>query len=503
MKMPFVSKDKIKELRSSFRECIVVDRLNAVEWIFLCIILVFILVTLFYDDNAGMFLNYFWINDNAFHGDNINFLGNNQLSYGIVQQYFCELWCLPVNIIYLIHPFTVHTTAALIWYKFSMAFVFPLCMREMIKLGRIFDISKERIKWMLILFCSTILVALPVFHIAQTDILYGYLVLVSLRYFFEDNWKRFIIFGAMAVSCKGIALVVMIPLVLLREKRILRIIRDSLLMVSIFVGERILYRIVDAVNAVFFAKPVTNGSATALIEANTNTTESGYDIVSAGLIPHFYHKALFFEFGAVRKGYTASVIVVLFVLLCIWCYVQIKEDTYAFRQKCIYSTVVAWMIFFVYASPSPYWIVAMYPFLFLLLFINYDRIRINILLETGFTLAMFLVYLIDTFWVYGGANNLDLLLLKGLLPEGHVSTTEGPYVARYLNNLGIGSVMNVITAVCLACAVGLVVVNYYKTNIKEELEPKYEKTLMHGFTIFQIGFLYVWYAVVVYVVSRW
>ena len=55
MKMPFVSKDKIKELRSSFRECIVVDRLNAVEWIFLCIILVFILVTLFYDDNAGMY----------------------------------------------------------------------------------------------------------------------------------------------------------------------------------------------------------------------------------------------------------------------------------------------------------------------------------------------------------------------------------------------------------------------------------------------------------------
>lgn len=503
MKKISIGKEKIKEWCGNIKECIVVDKLNAVEWMFLGVILAFILGTLFYDDNAGMFLNYFWINDNALHGKNINFLGNSQLSYGIIQQYFCELWCLPVNIIYIIHSFTVHTAAALIWYKFSMAFIFTLCMREMIKLGRIFDISTERIKWMLILFCSTILVALPVFHIAQTDILYSYLVLVSLRYFYEDNWKRFIIFGAMAVSCKGIALVVLIPLVLLREKRIIPIIRDAILMVSIFVGERVWYRVVAVINTAIFAKPNTTETVMTAVEENSTVAKSGYDIVSAGLIPHFYHKALFFEFGAIRKGYTASVIVVLFVLLCIWCYVQIKEDTYVFRQKCIYSTVVAWMIFFVYASPSPYWIVAMYPFVFLLMFMNYDRIRINILLETGFTFTMFLVYLIDTFWVYGGANNLDLLLLKGLLPEGHVSTTDGPYVARYLNNLGIGSFMNVITAVCLACAIGLIVVNYYKTNVKEELEPKYEKTLMHGFTIFQIGFLYVWYAVVVFVVSRW
>ena len=132
------------------------------------------------------------------------------------------------------------------------------------------------------------------------------------------------------------------------------------------------------------------------------------------------------------------------LLCCIWCYVQKRDDINEFRRKSIYAVAIAWLLFFVNASPSPYWIVVMYPFLFLMMFMNYDRIRINLLLESGFTLTMFLVYLVDTFWVYGGANNLDYLILKGIVPEGHVSTTDGPYVARYLNNLGIGSVMNVI-----------------------------------------------------------
>lgn len=502
MKKYAIKKHDVRKCLKKLEHSVIVDRLNLVEWILLCIVLILITVTLFYDDNLGIFLSYFWVNNNALRGRNLNFLGNRLLSYGIVQQYFGELWCLPLNIIYLVHPFTVHGTAAVIWYKLSMAIVFLFSLREMIKIGKLLEIDEDKIKWMLILFCSTVLVSLPVFHIAQTDILYGYLVLLSLRSYIEENWKRFILFGAMAISCKGIAIVVLIPLILLREKKVFKVIRDSILSVSIFVGERIWYRIVDTLNNAIWGSKISSSS----LASGTETAieiNAGNDILSAGLIPHFYHKSLFFEFGAVRKGYVASLLVFLFSLLCIWCYVQKKEDIKEYRRKSLYTVTIAWLLFFVNASPSPYWIVVLYPFLFLLMFINFDRIRLNMLLETGFTLTMFLVYLVDTFWVYGGANNLDYLILKGIVPDGHVSTTDGPYVARYLINLGIGSIMNVITAVCLACAVGIIVVNYYKINLKEDFDSKYEKYLMHGFTLFQIGFLYVWYAVVVFVVSRW
>lgn len=506
MKNKVMLKEKINNSALMIKKNLIVDRLNAIEWALLCIVLIAVFLTLFYDDNPGMFLTYFWANNGLLRGGDIHALGSNQTTYGIVQQFFCEIWCLPVNIAYLIHPFVVHNPVSLLWFKLSMVLFIILSMREMVRLGKSLDIDEDRIKWMLILFCSTILVALPVFHIAQTDILYGYLILVSIRYYFEDNLKRFILFGAMAVSCKGIAVIVIIPLILLREKKILRIIVNSILTVSIFVGERLWYRVVDKLNSLIHSgNSVASANSSVIDETSAvgSTVESTYDKVSAGLIPHFYNKALFFEIGAVRKGYVVSILVVLFVLLCIWCFAQKKEDTVLYKQKSIYAIAVAWLIFFTYASPSPYWIVVLYPFLFLLMFINYDRIRINLLLETCFTLTMFLVYVVDTFWVYGGANNLDLLLLRGLLPEGHVSNTEGPYVARYLNNLGVGSVMNVVTAICLACAIGLVAVNYYNSNIKEELDEKYEKTLMHGFTIFQIVFLYVWYAVNVFVVSRW
>lgn len=493
-----------KELFSRIRDYLVVDKLNAIEWWVLGFILLLITLTFFYGDNLGMFLTYFWINEGLFDGGSIRFLGNNQLTYGIVQQIFCEVWTLPCNIVYRFVKFEPANTATVLWYKLSMAFVMVLCLSEMAKLAKSLGITKERIKWMLILMLSSILVALPVFHIAQSDILYGFFVIAGIHALIKGDRKKFILFFAMAISCKAIAAVVFIPLVLLNEKRILIVIRDVFMGVVIFPAERVWYKIVDAVNTLIFGRYAGNSrEVTTVVDNATVTVEKTMDQINTDFLSHFYHKALYFEIPAIRKGYVASILVVLFVLLCLWCYIQSKEKNELWNYNCIYVAAVAWMLFFANASPSPYWIVAMYPCWFILIFINPGKIRTNLLLINGFTLSMFVVYIIDTYWVYGGANNLDYLLLKGILPASHDSTVEGPYVARYLNNLGIGSFMNVITAVCFATVIGLVYVNHSEVKINDMMEVVEEKKLMHGFALFQIAVLAVWYVVVVLTVSRW
>ena len=494
---------RIKEHINMVKDELVVDKLNAVEWVLLGVIILLILITLFYQDNLGIFLVTYWINEGLFTEGSIRLLGNNQLPYGIVQQILCVLWVLPVNIIHRFTDFASANTVTVIWYKLSMSVGMTLCMKEMLSLGDILGIEKERRKWMMILFSSTILVVLPVFHIAQTDIIYAYIILVGIRYFFKDDMKRFIILFAMAVSCKTIALFVFIPLILLKEKRIIYIIRNTILGISILVIERIWFKVIDKVDSI-----ITNRTSDIMLEKKeivdgaTVVTEKTLDEVNAGFFSHFYHKMLYFEFPAIRKGYLASLLVVLFLLLCIWCYVQIKEDNALWKQKTIYAVAVSWMIFFANASPSPYWIVVLYPFWFLLIFMKPERIKMNLLLHNCFTLTMFLVYVVNTHWVYGGSSNLDYLLLKGILKPGHDST-DGPYVARYLNNLGIESVMNVVTAACLASVIGLIVLNYHRVVADDGLSEKEERLTMHGFTIFQIGMLFVWYVVNVWVVQRW
>lgn len=498
-----INKRNIKEYIKRIKDDLVVDKLNAVEWIVLGIIIFVILVTLFYQDNLGIYLVTYWINEGLFTKGSIRFLGNNQLPYGIVQQVFCTLWVLPVNLLHRIVDFDVACTAVVIWYKLSISVGMTLCMKEMLTLGEILEITKERRKWMMILFSSTILVTLPVFHIAQTDIIYAYIILVGIRYYLKDDFKRFLIAFAMAISCKTIAIFIFIPLVLMREKRIVYIIRDTFFGTVILVVERLWFKLIDKIDAaitgrtsqIMFAKKE-------VVDGATVVTEKTLDEVNTGFFSHFYHKMLYFEFPAIRKGYLASVLVVLFALLCIWCYVQAKEDEMLWKQKTIYVTSVAWMIFFANASPSPYWIVVLYPFWFLLFFMKPERIKTNLLLHNGFTLTMFLVYVVNTHWVYGGPSNLDYLLLKGLIKPGHDSV-DGPYVARYLNNLGIESLMNVITALCLATVIGLIVLNYHRVSIDDRLDEIQERKSMHSFTIWQIGILAVWYVINVWVVQRW
>ncbi len=498
-----INKRNIKEYIKRIKDDLVVDKLNAVEWIVLGIIILIILVTLFYQDNLGIYLVTYWINESLFTKGSIRFLGNNQLPYGIVQQVFCALWVLPINLLHRIIDFDPACTAIVVWYKLSMSVGMTLCMKEMLTLGEILEITKERRKWMMILFSSTILVTLPVFHIAQTDIIYAYIILIGIRYYLKDDLKRFLIAFAMAISCKTIAIFIFIPLVLMREKRIVYIIRDTFLGTVILVVERLWFKLIDKIDAAITGRTSQiMFTKKELVDGATVVTEKTLDEVNTGFFSHFYHKMLYFEFPAIRKGYLASVLVVLFTLLCIWCYVQAKEDEMLWKQKTIYVTSVAWMIFFANASPSPYWIVVLYPFWFLLFFMKPERIKTNLLLHNGFTLTMFLVYVVNTHWVYGGPSNLDYLLLKGLIKPGHDSV-DGPYVARYLNNLGIESLMNVITALCLATVIGLIVLNYHRVSIDDRLDELQERKNMHSFTIWQIGILAVWYVINVWVVQRW
>jgi len=508
-----IIKEKITKHSSEIRSNLLVDRLNTCEWIAMGIISLIILVVLFYGDNLGMYLTYFWINDGVLRGADIRLLGNNQLPYGIVQQLFCELWTMPVNILYKIFDFELANIYTVIWFKLSMPFILTLCMKEMIEIARCFSIKEDRIKWMLLLFVSSVLVALPIFHIAQTDILYSYFLLLGLKAYLRDDWKKFLLFMACSISCKVITALVFIALLLLREKRILYIARDAFIGVVVVPLERVWYKVIELINARLFGVSESSaqvGKMTTLLASATDSTsavaevvEKTQDQITVDFFSHFYHKALFFEFPAIRKGYSASLMVFILVLIYIWCYIQKKDDADIWKKKAVYVSTVTWMVFFVCASPSPYWIVAMYPFLFLMIFINADRIRINMLLENVFTLLMFLVYVIDTEWVYGGSSNLDYLLLQGLLKPTHSSGDDGPYVARYLYNLHINSLMNVITAICLAAAVALVVVNYYKVNINEEISESEEKKIMHGFAIWQIAILWVWVAINIFVVSRW
>lgn len=458
-----------------------------------------IFTTMFYGDNFGMMLTYFWMNDGLFSGKGLDMLGSIQLPYGLVHQWICEIWVLPVNLLYALFGFDINSPLAILWYKLIIPVFIILCMQEMSRIAVTLEIETKRIKWMQFLFITSVLVALPVFHIAQTDALYLFFMLKGLHALLKGDTRKFVLWFALSVSFKVISLFVFIPLILLEEKRILYVLRNLFLGCVIVPAQHVWYKIVQMLNKVLF--PVVEKVEQTVVEtAGMETQEE----VLEGFYSHFYHKSLYFEFPAVRKGYVASLLVFLFILFCIWCYMQKKEESREWQQKCLYTAAISLALFFVMSSPSPYWIVILYPFLYLLLYTNQEKLRANLILEKVFTMTMFAVYVMNTFWVYGGSRSFDWLFLSkwGVVPFGHEAQGQ-PHIAGYLEKLYVDKLMPVITAACLASIIAIAVINYPKIKCDEELTEEYKIVLQHGFAVFNVVFLLVWYVVNVILISRY
>lgn len=489
----------MKKTLESFRKKFFVEGPNKIEWGLAILALFLIFTTMFYVDNFGLFLTYFWTNEELFRGMSLDLFGSNQLPYGLMHQWICEIWVLPINLLYHLFQFDFNSPFAVLWYKLCIPVFLVFCMKEMNAIAETLKIEKEQIKWMDFLFLTSVLVALPVFHIAQTDALYLFFMLKGFHALIKGDTKKFLLWFAGSISFKVISLFIFLPLVLLLEKRIFYVLRNVILGCVVIPIQYAWYAVIRALNKVFF--PVVES----VVEAGITTeTVAETEVSQYGFYSHFYHKSLYFEFPAVRKGYTASLLIFLFVLFCIWCYAQKKEESREWQQKCLYTAAISLSLFFVMASPSPYWIVIMYPFVYLLIYTNYDRLRFNLLLEKAFTLTMFLVYVINTYWVYGGSQTFDWLFLTkwGIVPFGH-GFQEQPHIAGYLAKLGVDKLMPIITAICLASIIGFAWINYPKVKCDEELTEEYKIELQHGFAVFNVVFLLVWYVVNVILISRY
>lgn len=468
------------------------------EWILAGIMAAMFFFFMFYADNFGMFLAYFWTNEGTIMGNNLNAFASQGLPYGIVHQYLCELWVLPVNILYHLFEFDLDGTAALLWYKFFTTFFFILCTVELGKIAETVGLKKSEKSWLQFFLVTSLLVALPVFHVAQTDVLYLYFMLLGFHAYLKNDTKKFLIFFAIAIPLKIIAVFAFIPLVLLSEKRILYVLRNLILGCVIIPIEKIIYRIVDSLNIRLFPqKSVT------VVQAGDSATKSVTQ-AKEDFMSHFYNKSLYFEMPAVRKGLVASVLVVILILIFVWCYMQKKEELKQWYQKSVYAVTAALLAFFLLASPSPYWIVILFPFLLLMIFLHPQCFRVNMILESSFTLTMLFVYVIDTYWVFGGSQTFDWLFLSqwGLVPGNHVFQ-EGPSIAGYLESWGITGLMPVVTAACLASGLALLWINAPGKIYREDIDEEYRKKLNHGFAVFRLLLLAGWFLANVVLLGRY
>ncbi len=458
-----------------------IDRHSKAEWIVLGVILLYCYLTMCYQDIVVTMYDAYHMWDFIFSED-VFYLGNWLFSTAYGFSFFLvfgvamlPVWLLgkllPIQILARFIEISsdvgrqniVATTGALLWMKlYLVGFVMLVC-RELKLIAGLIGVDKKRHSWVVFFYLSSLCVVLPVFHIAQYDIIHSYFALLGVRYFLQDNTKGFFIAFAVAIPMKFFALFLFLPLVLIRYKNVFRIgfsclIGSSGILFDKIVLGKILPMIGQALGigdgTVHFVSVMrmserlaSNGSDTSAIESlqESMTMVESYLMRNMVQIGEFH----------------ASVFILVFAFLCMIAYLTKRGEGEKDNRRILYLLFLFMLSFFLFSySWNSYWLILLAPYLVLCMFMNDRLLAVNCVLELVFSAGMVIRKMIVQHWVFGGGFTYSYLIFKHMRQR----TMDTYYL---LDKFGFVRYRTVIYALAVACGVALAVINLPALRMNE------------------------------------
>jgi hypothetical protein len=444
------------------------------EKMFLVIILVFVFFTMYYYDNQSIFV---CIQDNM---DRIVdgkwyyiFNGWSIIPYGLLLQGTIGLWSLPVFVLSRFGLISRTAIIARIWYKLFVIIFLVLDTWQLDELAKKIKLSDEKRYWLKLYFFSSLLVIVPVVHVGQMDAVYLLFVIMGINYYLQEEYKKFLLCFMIAIPGKYIPIFVFIPLVLLKEKRYIYIIRDLFVGCFLVLVDRALYSVGYRIEGYLGIDPYSE-------IVLSPTTSSDID-------------ALFnVKFDAF--GTQMSIFVLCFVCLCIYCYVK-KSDLK--NELAVYISCLSLAILFTVGILTPYWIILIVPFMLLIIFKENDYYNILLPVEAIFTVGYMYIYIIQTAWIFGSENSFDFLLIS-LIP-GYNDNIHG-YIKDFLGVRNLEIYDGAFAAVMVACLIAVMLLTY-PLKRGNDLNNSKSDMYLKGWYWFRLALAYGWIFLNIWVVA--
>lgn len=353
------------------------------------------------------------------------------------------LWNLPTYVIHQLTGFDyLVSTPAQLWLK-SMMVVFAITAAKLLMtIARTLGVSADRSKWVAFYFLSSMSLFVPVFVIVQYDIISIVLMLAGILAYLRGRTRSFLLWFVAANTFKLFALFIFIPLVLLREKNLIRAAAQVLVGLVGLILCRLLYRGDVAFEA-------STGGFTDLML--NRLVEASIRWQSTVPIPLF---------------------VVFMIGLAIFAYAKRPVSERELHAFAIYVSLAAFLAFCALVPLNPYWIALVAPFAVLIIFLNPRHMTLNTLLEVAFSSSVLLIYMLIGFSMYNASMLRDLLVGQ-FVPPADPQRFGTP--GEILVALGLSGVrVYFLVGLMIACALAVLVLNYPRKSFVEgmpNLEP--------------------------------
>ncbi len=331
----------------------------------------------------------------------------------------------------------------LIWPKLLLVFAALLSAKSIRRIARLLDLGELAERWAPFVWCSSALVCSSLLMISQYDIFSLFFILLGFEAYLKRNTKEFVLFFAIATSCKYFALLIFLPLILLRWKKVWQILLFALSSFTLTLFWKALFLLAPSGS---LSQPSLMNSLFPRLIVNTQTV---------GL-------------------YSASLFYIAVIAVCIFAYS--RNDEHALQGRtALYISAVIMLSFVSLTKIYPYWSILVTPFLILLVFSNRERLKLNLLLEMGFGMSLVLQQM--AFYTFCFSNYLLMPMLWGKLLGTNVLPEAGINSTLYLHNLAIP--VSVFSALMLCCAVGLLIFNTPKRMQRaQDLDVRMERSVI-------------------------
>lgn len=289
--------------------------------------------------------------------------------YDFLMYVIFAIWNFPLWIAKYVFKVNIwESVLALTWAK-GIVFLFSILVaKKTADIALRIGIEKDKIQAAIgMIFTSTIYV-LGTLIMSQYDVIYLWLLLISIDYYLQNDMKKFIIFSAIAFPIKSISFFIFIPLLLYKEKDVMKIMLSVVCVLIPWVILKLLF------------------------ERNDN---SG---IFDNMLCIFANKITIMD-------YEIPIFPFAMIIFCAMCYLmKTHTDNKEFNKMTITIAFLSYQIFVMICLGNPYWAVVLLPFQILL--IMYDEVNwITVILCTLSDLC----YVINRIWEIQWSINVNVL----------------------------------------------------------------------------------------------
>ena len=287
-----------------------------------------------------------------------DFYYTNAAHYNIVVYLLFALWELPLFFICKLFALSINTTFLYFWAKVLTAGSALLCGWLTYRLAKHLGAETGMARFAGLGFVLSPITLFSVFAMGQYDTFCLLFILLALLFYFKKQYYRFAFVMGAALVCKFFAIFLLLPLLLLTEKRMHKLLQYLLVSLWLYVPTTLLF-MGKTGDAGFFNQLMT-------------------ERLLAPVLP--------------LGGANAPIFLVGFALLLAFCFFYHADKEAAAVQMPLYACLAAFSLLFLVVEWHPQWLVLLVPFFVLTTALAQNKtpyVVLDIVLCVGFLLLSF------------------------------------------------------------------------------------------------------------------